>query len=150
VALDLSKVREDPMQYRYQPLEPGIPLAPIIPVQLTRPDWQTPLRSTTIAAFLDTGSDCTLVPLAVISSLQLQVSRSNAIVQGIGGEAEPSIAAYLNLAIGDTTIKAVKVYGYSGDLLDNQIILGRNILNQCCIEFDAIHQKITFKAILPE
>jgi Aspartyl protease len=115
------------MQYPYQPLEPGIPQAPIIPVQLTRPDWQTSLPSTTIDAFLDTGSDCTLVPLAVISSLQLQVSRSNAIVQGIGGEAEPSVAAYLNLTI-----------------------LGRNILNQCCIEFDGIHQKITFKAVIPQ
>jgi predicted aspartyl protease len=138
------------MQYPYQRLEPGIPPAPIIPVQLTRPDWQTPLPSTTIAAFLDTGSDCTLVPLAVISTLQLQVSRSSAIIQGIGGEADQSIASYLNLTIGDTTIRAVKVYGYSGDLLSNQIILGRNILNQCCIEFDGIHQKITFKAIAPE
>jgi predicted aspartyl protease len=138
------------MQYPYQPLEPGIPQAPIIPVKLTRPDWQIPLPSTTIDAFLDTGSDCTLVPLAVISTLQLQVSRSTAIIQGIGGEADQSIAAYLNLTIGDTTIRAVKIYGYSSDILGNQIILGRNILNQCCIEFDGIHQKITFKAVIPE
>ncbi len=73
------------MQYPYQPLEPGIPQAPIIPVQLTRPDWQTPFQSATIAAFLDTGSDCTLVPLAVIAALQLQISRSSAIIQGSGG-----------------------------------------------------------------
>jgi predicted aspartyl protease len=138
------------MQYPYQPLEPGIPPAPIIPVQLTRPDWQTPVQSTTIAAFLDTGSDCPLVPLAVISILQLQVSRSTAIIQGIGGEAEQSIAAYLNLTIGNTTLRAVKVYGYSGDLLSHQIILGRNVLDQCCIEFDGIHQKITFKAVISE
>ena len=138
------------MQYSYQSLEPGIPKAPIIPIQLTRPDWQTPLRSITIDAFLDTGSDCTLVPLAVISTLQLQVSRSTAIIQGIGGEADQSIAAYLNLTIGDITIRAVKVYGYSGDLLNNQIILGRNILNQCCVEFDGINQKVTFKAVIPE
>ena len=137
------------MQYPYQSLEPGIPQAPIILVQLTRPDWQTPFPSTIIDAFLDTGSDCTLVPLAVISTLKLQVSRSTAIIQGIGGEADQSIAAYLNLTIGDTTIRAVKVYGYSGELLDNQIILGRNVLNQCCIEFDGIHQKVTFKAVIP-
>jgi predicted aspartyl protease len=138
------------MQYPYQPLEPDIPQAPIIPVQLTRPDWQAPLPSTTIDAFLDTGSDCTLVPLTVISTLQLQVSRSTAIIQGIGGEADRTIATYLNLEIGNNTIKAVKVYGYSGDLLSNQIILGRNILNQCCIEFDGIHQTLTFKAVLPD
>jgi predicted aspartyl protease len=138
------------MQYPDQPLEPGLPEAPIIPVHLTRPDWQTPLLSTTIEAFLDTGSDCTLVPLAVISTLQLQVSRSTAIIQGIGSEADQSIAAYLNLTIGDTTIRAVKVYGYSGELLNSQIILGRNVLNQCCIEFDGIQQKITFKAVIPQ
>jgi hypothetical protein len=138
------------MQYPYQPLEPGIPQAPIIPIKLTSPDWQTPFRSTNIEAFLDTGSDCTLVPLAAISILQLKVSRSTAIIQGIGGEADQSIAAYLNLTIGDTTIRAVKVYGYSGDLISNQIILGRDILNQCCIEFDGIHQKVTLRAVIPE
>jgi predicted aspartyl protease len=138
------------MQYPYQPLEPGIPQAPIIPIQLTSPDWQTSFHSTTIEAFLDTGSDCTLVPLAIISILQLQVSRSTAIIQGIGGEADQSIAAYLNLTIGTTTIRAVKVYGYGGDILNHQIILGRNVLNQCRIEFDGINQEITFKAIIPD
>lgn len=138
------------MQYSYQPLETGIPEAPIIPIRLARPDWQIPLRSTTIDAFLDTGSDCTLVPLSVISILQLQAVRSTAIIQGIGGEADQSIAAYLNLTIGDTTIRAVKVYGYSGDLLNNQIILGRNILNQCCIEFDGINQRVSIKAMISE
>jgi predicted aspartyl protease len=136
------------MQYPYQPLELSLPTAPIVPVQLTSPDWQTPIHTMTINAFLDTGSDCTLIPLAIISTLQLPVSRSTAIIQGIGGEADQSVATYLNLTIGNTTIKAVRAYGYSGDLLGQQIILGRNVLNQCCIEFDGIHQQVTIKAIL--
>lgn len=135
------------MQFPYQPLEPGIPVAPIIPVQLTSPDWQSPSHCTTTEAFLDTGSDCTLVPLGIISALQLRISRSAAIIQGIGGESDQSIATYLNLQLDNTVIKAVKVYGYSGDLLNNQIILGRNVLNQCCIEFDGITQQVNIKTI---
>ena len=75
------------MQYYYKKLEPGIPSAPIIPIVVITPDWQDKKSQVEIEAFLDTGSDCTLVPLSLISKLQLTVNRSTAIIQGIGGDA---------------------------------------------------------------
>ena len=68
------------MQYYYKELEPGIPPAPIIPIVITTPDWQDNANQVEIEAFLDTGSDCTLVPLSLISKLQLTVNRSTAII----------------------------------------------------------------------
>ena len=56
----------------------------------------------------------------------------------------------MNLKIGDVLIKAVRVYGYSGDLLNEQIILGRDVLNQCCIEFNGIEEQLIIKEIQPQ
>jgi len=137
------------MQHYYKELEPGIPPAPIIPIVIITPDWQDKEFQVEIEAFLDTGSDCTLVPLSLISKLQLTVNRSTAIIQGIGGDAGQSIAVFVNLKLGNSLIKAVRVYGYSGDILNEQIIIGRDVLNQCCVEFDGIAETVTFKKIQP-
>jgi hypothetical protein len=64
--------------YPYRNLEEGLPPAPILPATITPPDWANHSTKYDIEAFLDTGSDCTLIPLEIISILQLRLT-------GIGG-----------------------------------------------------------------
>jgi hypothetical protein len=51
----------------------NFPLAPIIPVKITPPSWSEYQGDYVSEAFLDTGSDCTLVPLEILSALKLKV-----------------------------------------------------------------------------
>ena len=48
----------------------GLPVAPIINIRVAPPDWLNKTGEYQIEAFLDTGSDCTLIPLEIISKLK--------------------------------------------------------------------------------
>jgi hypothetical protein len=60
--------------YPYLELAEGIPPAPIVPITITPPDWVDNSAQFELEAFLDTGSDCTLIPREVIATLQLGFS----------------------------------------------------------------------------
>jgi hypothetical protein len=49
----------------------GLPLAPIINIKITAPEWLNKSGEYSIDAFLDTGSDCTLIPFNLPSTLFL-------------------------------------------------------------------------------
>jgi hypothetical protein len=57
----------------YLDLGESIPAAPIFPILATTPDWIESIAQYPIDGFLDTGSDCTLVPLEVLSVLNLKI-----------------------------------------------------------------------------
>jgi Retroviral aspartyl protease len=122
--------------YPYLNLGEGLPPAPILPAIITPPDWATHSTKYDIEAFLDTGSDCTLIPLEIISILQLRLTQTNVSINGIGGGQVLGFAYYVNVQLDQQLHRAIKVYGCPSDQLGNRLLIGRNILNECCVEFD--------------
>ncbi|MGV0023385.1 hypothetical protein [Phormidesmis priestleyi] len=129
--------------YPYLNIGEGLPLAPILPVIITPPDWANNLTTSSIEAFLDTGSDCTLIPLKLLSILQLRLIETNAIINGVGGGTIRGFACYVNIQLAQELHKAIRVYGCPNNQLGDRVLLGRDLLNQCCIEFDG--RKLVFQ-----
>lgn len=121
------------------------PLAPIIPVKIAPPSWSEYQGEYVSEAFLDTGSDCTLVPLEILSALKLKVVANKVPITGVSGGTVNGSACYGNLWLGEKVILAVKMYGFPGDRIQHRILIGRDVINQCCIEFDGINSKLTIK-----
>lgn len=132
-------------QFDYINLGDGLPLAPIIETKITPPDWKNNNKQYQIMSFLDTGSDCTLIPLEIISILQLSIIDTSVKVNGIGGSQVDGYACYINIWLGEKCVKAVKVYGCVSKSIEGRILIGRDVLNQCCIEFDGLNCQLTIK-----
>ncbi len=77
--------------FNYVNVGDGLPLAPIITIKVASPDWLDKTGEYSIEAFLDTGSDCTLIPLEIISSLELSIVDSYVEITGIAGGRDRSI-----------------------------------------------------------
>jgi hypothetical protein len=122
--------------YSYLNLGEGIPAAPIFPIVVTPPDWVESIAQYPIDGFLDTGSDCTLVPLEVLSVLDLKILDRPITIAGVGGSRFQGFPCYLNIAIGDKSIQAIRAYGCSWDGLQQRVLIGRDVINRCYIELD--------------
>jgi hypothetical protein len=129
--------------YRYFNLEDGVPAAPIFPIIVTPPDWADSIKQYQIDGFLDTGSDCTLVPLEVLSVLNLKILDQSVAIAGVGGSQIQGLPCYLNIVVGDRPIRAVRAYGCSWDGLQQRVLIGRDVINQCCIELNGINSTLT-------
>jgi hypothetical protein len=132
-------------QFDYINLGDGLPLAPIIDVKITPPNWMDNSRQYQIISFLDTGSDCTLISLEIISILQLSIIDTSVQVNGIGGSQLNGYPCYINIWLGEKCVQAVKVYGCESERIEGRVLIGRDILNQCCIEFDGINCQLIIK-----
>ncbi|MBE9010182.1 Retroviral aspartyl protease, partial [Pseudanabaenaceae cyanobacterium LEGE 13415] len=93
---------------------------------------------------LDTGSDCTLIPLEIVSTLQLRLLGANSEINGVGGGTILGFACYINLQLDRVLHKAIRVYGCPRDRFGDRVLIGRDILNQCCIEFDGLNLMFRF------
>lgn len=136
------------MQYPYiQALGEEVTLIPPFPglrVTVAPPHWIGSDRQLEVDSFLDTGSDCTLLSYRLMLDLKLEIFRSDRVVLGLAGGEMPGISAYLNLIIGDRDFSGIKAYGASPEFVDG-IVIGRDILNLMCIEFDGPNQVFTIK-----
>jgi hypothetical protein len=133
--------------YKYLNLGEGIPPAPIFPLIVTPPDWaESDLRSP-MEGFLDTGSDCTLVPLEVLSILGLKIIDRPISITGVGGSQFQGFPCYLNILIKDFSIQAVRAYGCSWDGLGQRVLIGRDVINRCRIELDGIDRSLKFESL---
>ncbi len=132
-------------QFDYINLGDGLPLAPMIDIKITPPDWMNNNEHCQIISFLDTGSDCTLIPLEIISILQLSIIDTSVQVTGIGGSQINGYPCYTNIWLGEKCVQAVKVYGCESERIEGRVLIGRDVLNQCCIEFDGINCQLTIK-----
>jgi hypothetical protein len=127
--------------YSYLNLEDDVPAAPIFPIVITPPDWVESIEQYRMDGFLDTGSDCTLVPLEVLSILNLKILDRSVTIAGVGGSQLQGLPCYLNIVVGDAPIKAVRAYGCSWDGLQQRILIGRDVINRCWIDgLPSIHQ----------
>ncbi|AFY95683.1 Retroviral aspartyl protease [Chamaesiphon minutus] len=127
--------------FKYVDLGAGLPPAPIVMLTVYPPEWE---RATTgelcysCTAFLDTGSDCTLLPLEAISVLNLTTFKANAAIVGVGGGQMQGLGCYVDLGIGTRHFAAIRAYACGLENLNGHAIIGRDVLNQCLVEFDGL------------
>jgi hypothetical protein len=131
-------------RYPYVNLADDLPPAPILSVTIATPDWAIS-RTYETEAFLDTGSDCTLIPLEILSVLQLKIVQTAVEISGVGGGQVNGFACYLNVQMGESLFRAVRAYGCPGDQLHQRVLIGRDVLNQCCIEFDGLNLQFSIR-----
>jgi predicted aspartyl protease len=129
--------------FNYLNVGDGLPLAPIISIKITAPEWLNKSGECSIDAFLDTGSDCTLIPLEIISSLELSIVDSYVEITGVAGCRVNGYACYANIWLGEKCVRAVRVYGCESKSLENRVLIGRDVLNQCSVKFDGINSLLT-------
>ena len=94
---------------------------------------------------MDTGSDCALIPLKIISKLGLSIVDTSVEIIGAAGGRVDGYACYANIWLGDKCIQAVKVYGCVSESLEDRVLIGRDVLNQCSIEFDGINAELIIR-----
>ncbi len=130
-------------RFDYVSLGDGLPLSPILDIKIVPPEWLDKTGEYPIKAFLDTGSDCTLIPLEIISHLKLSIVDTSVEITGVAGGRVAGYACYANIWLGKKCIRAARVYGCVSESLENRVLIGRDVLNQCCIEFDGVNSRLT-------
>jgi Aspartyl protease len=132
--------------YRVISVDPDVPPAPILRVSLFNPS-QDSNRFYELDAFLDTGADCTLVPLEAVSILRLAFLGNKVPVSGIGGATTPGFLCKSGMQLGQIRLPAVNILACESIVVGgrDQMIIGRDILNLCCIKFDGRRQQFSFE-----
>jgi predicted aspartyl protease len=99
------------------------PPAPFVRVTLRHPRTGDEVRD--VPAQLDTGADCTLVPLSLAERLCLDFMGSLEI-GGVGGATEEMTLYTVSLSVHDLPPLTVSVVAHSGE---PWVLLGRDVLN---------------------
>jgi Aspartyl protease len=133
------------LEFSYIEIGAGLPPAPIVLATIHPPDWERQFNESpeySCTAFLDTGSDCTLIPLEAIAALNLTTFKANAQIIGVGGGEMQGLGCYVNISIGTRHFSAIRSYACQLKDLNGHAIVGIDVLNQCFIEFDGIFNKV--------
>ncbi|NJN49599.1 MAG: hypothetical protein HC805_07325 [Alkalinema sp. RL_2_19] len=135
-------------QYPYQVIStnPNVPPAPILCVTLICPG-QTRDRVYELDAFLDTGADVTLIPLEAVSILRLPLLDERVPVMGVGGAITRGFLCKTAIQFGPIALSLVNVIACEAVAIggQNQMIVGRDILNRCCVRFDGQRRMFAFE-----
>jgi predicted aspartyl protease len=125
------------MVYSYESIN-GSSHAPYIQIVLSNPTN----RSKTVAckSLLDTGASCTIIPERLLNKIGVKPTGRMQIFNGFGGD-QNSTPYIIDVSINNNDIKPIQVYSWSHDFA----LIGRDVLNRYCIEFDGINLFFTFK-----
>jgi predicted aspartyl protease len=138
------------MQYPYQVIsfDLDVPPAPILRVSLFNPSQDSD-RFCELDAFLDTGADCTLIPLEAVSVLRLSFLGNRVPVTGVGGATTRGFLCKTGIKLGEIRVPTVNIVACESLVLGgrDQMIIGRDILNLCCIKFDGKRQQFSFEDV---
>jgi predicted aspartyl protease len=96
------------------------PAAPVIPVIIKTGYGMTSL----LPAFLDTGADGSMIPLAILQQIGARYSDKR-LLSGITSESEMVGLYPVQIQLEAETIYGIEAAGYG-----SEIILGRDVLNQ--------------------
>jgi hypothetical protein len=136
------------MQYPYQVIStnPKVPPAPILRVALFYPGRDSD-RLYELEAFLDTGADTTLIPLEAVSVLRLPLLDERIPVMGVGGAVTKGFLCRMGIQLGEMQLPRIKVVACEAAAIGarDQMIIGRDILNLCCVKFDGRRQQFSFE-----
>jgi hypothetical protein len=83
-------------------------------------------------ALVDTGSDASLIPLALLSELEAEETAPGWLVS-ITGERKPVPLFFIDVYIGEQAIPGIRVIGEPDT---HEVILGRDVLNKLAIFLD--------------
>jgi Retroviral aspartyl protease len=126
------------LEFDYINLEnlPPIPIASLCLSNLNNNDNLIMINNIS-NAILDTGSDCTLFPYSIISRIQPKPigSLSKQSFRGLGTKIS-GIPYRIGIGFEENLIIKITVFACPDDVLQNEIIIGRNFLNQYRIEFN--------------
>ena len=103
------------------------PPAPVFPVQVSSP--VSP--ALTLSAFVDSGSDATVIPRSIIQNLRLRRLRY-ARVQGFGSGVERSPVFSLLISVERHEPEIIEVIAWDEDY----VLLGRDIINHWQVLLD--------------
>jgi Aspartyl protease len=138
------------MPYPYQiiSIESDVPPAPILRVSLFNPSQDSD-RFYELDAFFDTGADCTLILLEAVSVLRLAFLGNRVPVTGVGGATTRGFLCKTGIKLGEIFLAAVNIVACESIVLGgrDQMIIGRDILNQYCIKFDGVRQQFSFEDV---
>jgi hypothetical protein len=122
--------------YRYTRLGSEIPPMPIVPLELIKPG-RFEGESVVGQAILDTGSDCTLVPLPWLIQVQAQVADRSLRIP-VGGQVTVAIPYEVGLRFDRYRHFVFRVYGCPVDEIGDMALVGRDLLNLYRVEFDGV------------
>ena len=121
--------------YRYISLGTDIPAIPIVPLELIQPGkFDNP--AVVGQAILDTGSDCTLVPLPWLIQVNAQVA-DRALRIPVCGQLSLAIPHEVGIRFDKYRHFVFRVYGCSVDDIGEMALVCRDLLNLYRLEFDA-------------
>jgi hypothetical protein len=120
--------------YRYTTLGTEIPPIPLMPLELVKPG-RFESESIVGQAVLDTGSDCTLIPIPWLVQVQAQVA-DRAIKIPVGGRVSVAIPYEVGLRFSQYRHLVFRVYGCPVEDIGETALIGRDLLNLYRVEFD--------------
>jgi hypothetical protein len=129
--------------YAYQSVGAEIPAMPILTVQVFQARNLRSLRLD-CPSIIDTGSDCTLLPLAVLMKAKGQPIQGMRRIPVCGVEVV-GIPVMVGLGFGQYELSKVCVYGVSGEEIGDWGLIGRDILNRFKVEFDGPGMRFEIK-----
>jgi predicted aspartyl protease len=110
------------------------PPAPVLAVRVGGIEEHHPAAM--LRMLVDTGADCTLIPVRIARSLRLPVVDRVA-VQGVGGKPRNAPVYAVRLRVG--TLRTLTRVVALGD----EALLGRDVLNQLLLQIDGPAQRIS-------
>jgi predicted aspartyl protease len=122
-------------RFRYD--ESADPPAPVVPLRISHPRSRD--AGVVVTALVDSGADCTCIPEAIATRLRLPVV-DLADVEGFGGSRNRVRihAARIQVATIRLLVRVVA--------LENEAIVGRDVLAHCVVTLDGLRGVTTFRA----
>ena len=108
------------------------PPMPVVEIKLHAPGRVSPDR--TFVALVDSGSDGTIVPIALLEEVGARYV-GDAAVRWIWGASNPVDIYLANVVVGPHTIRGVRVIAAPEN---SEIILGRNVLNHLVVTLNGL------------
>jgi predicted aspartyl protease len=103
------------------------PPAPVLPVRISGLDEHDPAAM--VRMLVDTGADCTLIPVKLARSLRLPVV-DKAEIQGVGSKAQAANVHAARIRLGSLRVLMRVV------ALGDECLIGRDILNRLVLHLD--------------
>jgi hypothetical protein len=121
------------------PDRPAIPATKIYFVNFCKPE-KTAVND---CGVLDTGSDVTVVPMSLVSSLKARSIKATASTFKLLGEIVVGVPFFVKLSFDNSTFIKSKVFAVPDRVLNGEVIIGRNVLNRYVITFDGREEIFT-------
>lgn len=127
--------------YSYLDLGTEIPPIPMLPIEFWCPGLSGQLGLAT-QAILDTGSDCTLVPLDILMQVKARAV-DRAIRVPVCGDLVLAVPYAVGMKFDRYEISSCIVLGCMGSAIEDTVILGRDVMRGYRIEFDGVRSLAT-------